>query len=336
MLEASGTPLAEAFDLALVDLDGVAYRGPEAIPHAAESLAAARDAGMGIVFVTNNASREATTVAEHLVSLGIDATPDEVMTSAQAAAGLLASELPAGAPVLVVGGRGLVTAVRETGLRIVSSADDEPVAVVQGFAPEVSWRELAEAAYAVQRGALHVATNLDLTLPDERGLAPGNGSLVGAVVNATGVTPRSAGKPEPSMYRLAAKRRDAQRPLVVGDRLDTDLGGAQAAGYPGLHVFTGVSDARAAVLAAPGERPTYVSADLRGLLEPHPAPTPGPDGWWTCRQRSACVENGTLRLDGRGDVDIDLVRAACAAAWSAADAGAPVRPEDVPVLAPTD
>ncbi len=333
-LEASTEPLAQAYDLALVDLDGVAYRGPVVIPHAPESLSAARAAGMAVAFITNNASREPGTVAEQLVSLGIDATPEEVLTSAQAAAALLADEVPPGSAVLVVGGAGLVTAVREAGFRLVGSADDAPVAVVQGFAPELSWRDLAEAAYAVQRGARHIVSNLDLTLPNERGLAPGNGSLVGAVVNATGVTPRSAGKPEPSMYRLAVERRGARRPLVVGDRLDTDLGGARAAGYPGLHVLTGVSGARDAVLAAPGERPTYVAVDLRGLLEPHPAPTPAADGWWVCRGRAARVVDRELRLDGKGDVDIDLVRAACGAAWDAAAAGRPPHPESVPVLIP--
>jgi hypothetical protein len=204
---------------------------------------------------------------------------------------------------------------------------------VQGFSPDVSWRELAEAAYAIQRGARHLVSNLDLTLPNERGLAPGNGSLVGAVVNATGVTPRSAGKPEPAMYRLAVERRGARRPLVVGDRLDTDLGGARAAEYPGLHVLTGVSDARDAVLAAPHERPTYIAADLRGLLEPHPAPTPVADGWWTCGGRAARVLDGRLELDDRA-VDIDLVRAACGAAWAAADAGAPLGADAVPALTP--
>lgn len=333
-LEASTLPLARAYDLALVDLDGVAYRGPVAIPHAAESLTAARTAGMAIEFITNNASREPGTVADHLSSLGIAATPGEVLTSAQAAAALLVTEVPSGAPVLVVGGPGLVTAVREAGFRQVTSADDDPVAVVQGFAQDLTWRDLAEAAYAVQRGARHIVSNLDLTLPNERGLAPGNGSLVGAVVNATGVRPLSAGKPEPAMYRLAVERRGAGRPLVVGDRLDTDLRGARAAGYPGLHVLTGVSDARDAVLAPPGERPTYLAVDLRGLLEAHPAPSPGADGWWTCGTRSARAVDGGLVLDSRGDVDIDLVRAACGAAWDAADAGRPLRPESVPVLSP--
>ena len=333
-LVASAVPLAQAYDLALVDLDGVAYRGPVAIPLAPESLAAARDVGMAIAFITNNASREPTTVADHLVSLGIAATADEVLTSAQAAAAPLGADLPPGARVLAIGGPGLRAAVREAGFTVVSSADDEPVAVVQGFSPDLGWRDLAEASYAVQRGAHYVVSNLDLTLPNERGLAPGNGSLVGAVVNATGVLPRSAGKPEPAMYRLAVDRRGARRPLVVGDRLDTDLGGARAAGYPGLHVFTGVSGARDAVLAAAGERPTYVSVDLRGLLEAHPAPEAGPDGWWTCGTRAARAEHGRLHLDGDGVVDIDLVRAACGAAWAAADAGTPVRPETVPDLAP--
>ncbi|NLE71949.1 MAG: HAD-IIA family hydrolase [Actinomycetales bacterium] len=346
MLEASLDPLCRAFDLALVDLDGVAYRGPEPVPHAPESLAAARAAGMDVVFITNNASREPETVAEHLTALGIATEPGDVVTAAQAAAALLAEHVAPGARVLVVGGPGLLTAVREAGYAVVTSADDAPDAVVQGFAPDVSWRELAEAAYAVQRGARHVASNLDRTLPNERGLAPGNGSLVAAVVAATGQEPASAGKPAPGMFRLAAERRGARRPLVVGDRLDTDLGGARAAGFAGLHVLTGVSTARDAVLAAPGERPTFLGADLRALLAPHPAPEPAGEGWWRCGSRAARVVDGVLETDAgragdataaagtRPDDGLDLLRAACAAAWHAADEGRPVRPETVPDLAP--
>lgn len=336
MLEGTTAPLCAAFDLALVDLDGVAYRGPEPVPHAPESLAAARAAGMGITFITNNASREPGTVADHLVALGIEAAADDVVTAAQAAAVLLADHVPPGAPVLVVGGPGLRTAVREAGYAIVTSADDHPAAVVQGFAPDLSWRDLAEAAYAVQRGARHVASNLDLTLPNERGLAPGNGSLVAAVVAATGSPPVSAGKPAPAMFHLAAERRGAARPLVVGDRLDTDLAGARAAGFAGLHVLTGVSTARDAVVASPAERPTFIGADLRSLLVPHAAPLPGPDGWWTCGPRAARVADGALELDRTPEVDVDLVRAACAAAWSAVDAGRPPTPESVPELAVPD
>ena len=320
---------ARAFDLALVDLDGVAYRGHEPILHASASLVAARDAGMTLVYVTNNASREPEDVAAQLSGLDIPTQAEEVLTAAQAAAVLLGMRLSPGDRVLVVGGKGLRTATAEAGFTVVDCADEDPVAVVQGFSPDLGWRQLAEAAYAVQRGAWHVASNLDLTLPTDRGLAPGNGSLVGAVVNATGVTPDSSGKPSPAMYELAISRHGAQRPLVVGDRLDTDLAGARAGGIPGLHVFTGVSSPRDAVLAAPHERPHLLGADLRALHEPHPEPQPGPEGWWSCRDAGARVSAGRLELDGAG---IDLVRAACAAAWAAADAGTSVDPASVPEL----
>jgi len=333
-LRASESPLAEVHDLALVDLDGVAYRGHLPIPHAAESLTTARDRGLRLVFVTNNASREPQDVADQLTGLDIRASSDEVMTAAQACAALLRTRLEPGGRVLVVGGAGLVTAVTEAGFEIVTSADERPDAVAQGYAADVGWAELAEAAYAVEAGAWHVASNLDLSLPTARGFAPGNGALVGAVVAATGVQPSSAGKPSPTMYRLAVERAGAERPLVVGDRLDTDLAGARSGGYPGLHVLTGVSTARDAVVAEPGLRPDFLGADLRSLLEPHPAPTEAADGWWECGGRAARVVDGRLELDRQGPSGIDVVRAACAAAWDAVDSGAGLDGSSVPELTP--
>lgn len=329
-------PLAERFDLALVDLDGVAYRGHDPIPNAAESLTEARVRGMRLVFVTNNASREPESVADQLTGLGIVTRPDEVMTAAQAAAGVLATRLDPGAKVLVVGGAGLITAVRAAGFTVVTSADDEPEAVAQGFAPEVGWHQLAEAAYAIQRGAWHVASNLDLSLPTARGFAPGNGSLVNAVRGATGVVPDSAGKPAPTMYHLAVERARAREVLVIGDRLDTDLAGARSGGYVGLHVLTGVSTARDAVLAVPEQRPHLLGADLLSVLEPHPQPEPAGDGWWTTRGAAARVVGGRLELTPTGTEDaavVDLVRSACAAVWAAVDAGEPVDPATVPDFA---
>lgn len=333
----SATPLADRFDLALVDLDGVAYKGHDPIDGAAEGLSAARERGMRLVFVTNNASREPESVADQLTDLGIATKPAEVMTAAQAAAQLLTSRLPAGEKVLVVGGAGLVTAVRAAGYEVVFSADDNPAAVAQGFAPEVGWPQLAEAAYAIERGAWHVASNLDLSLPTARGFAPGNGSLVGAVRAATGVTPDSAGKPSPTMYRMAVERAGARETLVVGDRLDTDLAGARAGGYIGLHVLTGVNSARDDVLAHPGERPHLIGADLLSLLVAHPEPVQAGDGWWTCRDAAARVVDGALEL-GRyqpssTEDGVDVARAACAAAWAAADAGVEIDPTTVPELA---
>lgn len=324
---------AERYDLALVDLDGVAYRGHDPIPHAAEGLNGARERGMRLVFVTNNASREPESVADQLTDLGIATAAAEVMTAAQAAAALLRTRLAPGATVLVVGGAGLDTAVRAAGFTVVTSADDRPDAVAQGFAPEVGWTQLAEAAYAVQRGAWHVASNLDLSLPTARGFAPGNGSLVGAVRAATGVTPDSAGKPSPTMYRLAVERAGATTPLVIGDRLDTDLAGARSGGYVGLHVLTGVSSGRDAVLAHPGERPHLLGADLLSVLAPHPAPERTADGWWTTRGAAARVVDGDLALhpvgDDAGSV-LDLLRSACAAVWQTVDDGGAVDDTSVP------
>jgi len=332
----SDIPLADRYDVALVDLDGVTYLGHQPIDGAADGLAQARARGMRLVFVTNNASREPESVAGQLTELGIPAEASDVMTAAQAAAQVLTTRLASGSTVLVVGGAGLRTAVRAAGFTIVDSADDEPAAVVQGFAPELGWAQLAEAAYAIERGAWYVASNLDRSLPTARGFAPGNGSLVLAVQSATGVEPDSAGKPSPAMYRMAIERVGARAPLVVGDRLDTDLAGARAGDYPGLHVLTGVSTARDDVLAAPAERPHFIGADLRALLVAHPAPARAAEGWWTCRDAGARVVGGRLELarsHGAGvEAGVDVIRAACAAAWAAVDAGEALDADSVPEL----
>jgi ribonucleotide monophosphatase NagD (HAD superfamily) len=231
--------------------------------------------------------------------------------------------------VLVIGGKGLRTAVEAEGFAVVEGAGDHPEAVIQGYSPDIGWAELAEAAYAINAGAHYFATNLDRTLPTERGMAPGNGSLVAAVVTATGVTPPAAGKPEPGMFLLAAKRAGSQRPLVIGDRLDTDLKGARAAGIPGLLVLTGVSDVKETLTAPPEHRPSYIGADLRSLAETHP--TPRQDGnWWHVGEARAHVVEGRLLVDGGSA--IDRVRAACCAAWAATDAGEKLLVETLPHL----
>lgn len=321
MLRSSGVPLAQAYDVGLLDLDGVVYIGPQAVPGAAAALGAAAAAGMRLVYVTNNASRPPEAVSDHLRRLGVDAGPHDVVTSAQAAAHLLAGMLPAGAPVLVVGGEGLQAALQEEGLRAVTALRDGPQAVVQGFSPDVGWRQLAEGAHAVRSGLPWVVTNLDLTVPTERGTAPGNGTLVAAVRAAVDVDPVVAGKPEPALFAEAVRRCGARRPLVVGDRLDTDLAGANRAGYDGLLVLTGVTTVSTLLEAAPLERPTYVGADLSVLVEEHPGVVRA-DRWWSCRSAAVSVdEQGRVKVRGHGT---DVLRAACAAAWSALDDAAPV------------
>jgi HAD superfamily hydrolase (TIGR01450 family) len=252
----------------MLDLDGVVYRSRDAVPHAVESLLAAAAAGMRLTYVTNNASRTPEMVAAHLVELGLPATPDEVVTAAQAVARLIAEQVPQGARVLVIGDEGLRVAVSGYGLELVSSADDDPAAVVQGYRPDTSWTDLAEAAYAIERGVPWFAANTDSTMPTARGIAPGNGALVGAVAAATGTWPTVAGKPEPALHRETMIRTGARRPLVVGDRLDTDIEGANRAGVDSLLVLTGVATLEQLRAAPDLHQPTYVARDLRGLLDP--------------------------------------------------------------------
>ncbi|MEV4613449.1 HAD-IIA family hydrolase [Kitasatospora sp. NPDC049258] len=315
----SDRPLTEAYDVALLDLDGVVYAGPHAIEHAVDSLAAAREAGMRLAYVTNNASRPPRVVAEHLTELGAPAEASDVINSAQAAARLIAGKVPAGSKVLVVGGAGLVEALAEHGLVAVGSLDEEPLAVVQGYDPSVGWQQLAEASYAVAKGLPWVASNTDLTVPTARGIAPGNGTLVAAVRTATGVEPEVAGKPLPPMHRETVLRTGAKRPLVVGDRLDTDIEGAHNGGVDSLLVFTGVTTPAQLLAAEPRHRPTYLAADLRGLLTAQPAVAAGADGEHRCGGWSARVLDGTLLISGDGGDRYDGLRALCGAAWTALD-----------------
>ncbi len=242
LVEGSDVPLATRHDVALLDLDGVLYVGPDAVPGAPEAVIAASRAGLRPAYVTNNASRTPETVAEHLRRLGLPARAEDVVTSAQAAATLAADRLPAGAEVLVVGGEGLQVAVRERGLVPVHEAGDGVAAVLQGFSPDVGWRLLAEGTYAVAAGLPWIATNMDATVPTPRGAAPGNGALVRLIAQAAGREPDAvAGKPERPLHHESVRRTGARNPVVVGDRMDTDIEGANRAGVPSLLVLTGVT-----------------------------------------------------------------------------------------------
>jgi glycerol-1-phosphatase len=332
-------PLSEHYDAALLDLDGVVYLGGVAIPGASDALAEAAKYGMKLAYVTNNASRSPHAIAAQLTGMGVAATASDIVTSAQAAAHVLADRLPPGAPVLVVGGTGLRLAVRERGLRPVTTALEQPLAVVQGYSPGISYGLLAEAAIALNAGALFVASNADATLPTPRGPQPGNGSLVQVLVHATGHEPIVAGKPELPLHAESVQRVGAARPLVVGDRLDTDIEGAVRGGTDSLLVLTGVSRPADALLAGPQRRPSYLSADLSGLNSAHPEiTTEGAglnDGAFSCggwtvavggRGRVAAGRvgaggvaaggDGWLKVSGSGSW-IDGLRALCAAAWSA-------------------
>ncbi|MEU6760802.1 HAD-IIA family hydrolase [Streptomyces sp. NPDC046685] len=320
---ASERSLHQAYDTALLDLDGVVYAGGEAIAHAVDSLAAARADGMHLAYVTNNALRTPHAVAEHLSELGVPTEAGEVITSAQAVARLIADQVEPGSKVLVIGGEGLRVALRERGLVPVESADEEGLAaVVQGYGgPELAWGRFAEASYAINRGVPWYASNTDLTIPGARGIAPGNGAAVEVVRIATGAEPQVAGKPLPPMHRETVLRTGARRPLVVGDRLDTDVEGAFNGDVDSLLVLTGVTDAEQLVRAEPRHRPTYVDRDLRGLLTGQPAVEPDGDGFRCGGWTAVAPDGGALELRGEDGDPLDGLRALCAAAWTAAGDG---------------
>lgn len=301
-----------SYDVLLLDLDGTVYQGQEEIPGAKEALALCTAKQF---FVTNNASRGPETVAKHLTELGMPTTADAVVTSAQSAARLVAAKVPAGSVVLVVGADALADEVSNVGLVPVRSFDDGPVAVVQGFSPDIGWRDLAEGALAIRAGALWVASNVDSTLPSERGLLPGNGSLVAVLRTATGQEPLVAGKPASPIMDDACRLSGARRPLVVGDRLDTDIAGANAAGLDSLLVLTGVSGVLDVIMAGPGSRPTYIADDLDGLHAPLGAVGFGGSEHWSAE---VIGEELVVRFTGTAPVSLEGVRAVAPVAWAAA------------------
>jgi HAD superfamily hydrolase (TIGR01450 family) len=309
------TPLYAKYDVALLDLDGVVYIGGQPIPGAPAALHSAKKKGMRLAYVTNNASRTPAAVAALLTAMDVPASPADVVTSAQAAARLLAEKLPPKARVLVIGSAALRLAVRERGLTPVSTATEDPVAVVQGYGPGIGYGSLAEGGLAVRKGALFVGTNADSTLPGPRGIQPGNGSLLQVIAHATGTSPVIAGKPEPPLHRESVIRTGAKTPLVVGDRLDTDIEAACRAGADSLLVLTGVSRPADVVLASPRQRPTYIAETLDALLEPYPEVTRSADGvtcgGWTATR----TETGQLTVRGHG-TGADGLRALAAAAWA--------------------
>ena len=318
--------LARRHDVALLDLDGVVYIGDHAVPGAAEGLEAARAAGMRLAFVTNNAGRPPEDVAAHLQALAIPATADDVVTSSQAGARLLAERLSAGARVLAIGGPGVALALDRAGLSAVSPEDPsaaEVSAVLQGFGRDLAWSDLASAAIAIQSGAVWILTNPDLTLPMPAGHVPGNGSLARAVEAAAGRAPDEvAGKPHPALMHVSIERCGAVTPIAVGDRLDTDIAGAERAGIPSLLVLTGISGIPQLLAARPGERPTYVGGDLFALTAP-PAATGGPngpkldDGRWRLPGSSAWMDGDVLCVEGTDW--LGALQCACAAAWAQPD-----------------
>jgi glycerol 3-phosphatase-2 len=310
----------DGYDLVLTDLDGVVYRGGQGIPGAIDALNAAAEKAT-VAYITNNASRTDEAVAQQLRSLGLHAQARDVITSPQAAIGVLRQKVEPGSLVLVVGGEGITSELEKAGYRYTRSADDNPDAVIQGFSPDLAWKDLAEACFALQEFPGRepipwVATNTDWTFPQERGLAPGNGTMVSAVHTAVQRLPEFAGKPETPIYTEAFDRFGSTRAVMIGDRLDTDIQGANASGIDAILVLTGVDRPKQLLAAAKNMRPKYIVPTLSELFEPYPETTVKRDGSHQVGDARVKMDGHIVKVVREGSDPLNLLRAACSAIWA--------------------
>ena len=274
--------LVDRYDALFIDLDGVVYRGDRPVAGAVKALPEVRGRGARILFLTNNSSRTPEEVAGKLEGLGIAARPEEVLTSGVATASMLGREGWGGRTAFVIGERGIREALEHAGIRILDGEADRADLVVVGWDRSADYPKLRTAGLLVQRGARLVATNADASYPAPDGLWPGAGAILAAVTTTTGATPTVVGKPARPLFEEAAELTGATHPLMIGDRLDTDVSGAYGAGWDSLLVFTGASQPSDLLRAE--HVPTYVGEDLSAVLrDPPPArfrpvgPTDVPD-----------------------------------------------------------
>ena len=309
-------PLWDKYDLVLADLDGVIYEGSKPIEAAVDSINELASREIKIGYVTNNSSRKPSTIADQLRSFGLSLDDYQVISSGQTAVELLLKLIPHGSKVLVVGGEGLRNFTAQAGFEIVSDSDQKPEAVIQGFAPDVSWKDLAEASYAIQAGAIWIATNSDWTLPQEKGVAPGNGTLVSAVHTAVGQFPVVAGKPEPAIFETALDVFKTRSALFIGDRLETDSLGANRAKVDSAIVLTGIASRKDLLGAKEDERPKYILENLADLLLDYPTISPTKHGYKCNRTVVELLGDRVMVTEGEPS-SIDALRAACSVIWNA-------------------
>lgn len=255
--------LADHYGCILFDLDGVLYRGDEAVPQAPPTMVELRRRGVRPVFLTNNSSRTPRQVADKLRAIGIEADPAEVVTSALATAELLAKR--GGGRAFVIGQVGVREALTDAGIHVLEGEPEEADLVVVGFDGGATYGSLKRASLLVQRGARLIATNADGSYPAADGLWPGAGALLSVITTTTGAEPEIVGKPFPPLFEAGRRRGGGGKPLVVGDRLDTDIEGAARLGWDTMLVLTGVS--RREDVERTGIRATVIAEDVSALLE---------------------------------------------------------------------
>ena len=259
------------FKIWVFDLDGVIWRGDSIIAGAAAAVAALQARGCRAMFASNNSTRTPQYFADKLGKLGIQATPADIVTSTTVTASYLRARFPAGGRIYIVGEDGLRTQLESAGFEVTqrNSGDlEEVIAVVAGLAREFCYADLARAQTYILGGALFVATNRDATFPVENGVLPGAGAVISALETASGQTPATMGKPEPTMLRqiVADAGLQSDEVVMVGDRLDTDIACAHRAGIASVWVATGVVNWETARAAQGNEKADLLLNDLNELI----------------------------------------------------------------------
>ena len=311
------TELIEKFDALFLDLDGVVYRSGFAVEHAVEALNRAMRLGLELRFLTNNASRTPEQVAQHLVSLGLEATTESVITSAMAIARVMSESVPRGSLVYLVGAEGLQRALEAEGFEITRNAGLNVAAVAQGHSVETSWEDLAGAGYLIGDGVPWFASNSDASIPTQRGLAPGNGAFVNLLKELTSATPEVAGKPFSPLFAAAAATVTG-KVLMLGDRLDTDIEGAKRQGIASAWVNTGVHHIGDVLNAPPARRPEFLLGDLSGLFRDQ-APVRIDGNKSKCGSAVAVCQRTNVSLAERGATREEDFRAVVSLGWHLRD-----------------
>jgi len=248
----------------ILDMDGVMWRGPEPIGDLQLIFDQIEHTGRKVLFATNNATRTILQYVEVLKSFGIRAEPWQIVNSALAAVDYLKKHFPDGGPVYIIGEQGLVEACNENGFYI---SDVNALAVIAGFDRNLTYEKLRLATLLLRSGVPFLGTNPDRTFPTPQGLVPGAGSILAALTAASDVSPVIVGKPEPTMYRIALERLNVkpEQALVVGDRPETDIAGAQVIGCHTALVLSGVTSSEQAKVWRPA--PDIITDDLASLVE---------------------------------------------------------------------
>ena len=246
----------------IIDMDGVLYRGDSPLPRLREFFAFLRQKPIPFILATNNSTRTSEEYASKLARMGVEVLPEEVLTSGQATAQVLAGEYPRGTRAHIFGTPALREAMIKEGFVV---ADEDVALVVASMDRSVTYEKLKEATLLIRGGARFVATNRDPTFPSEEGLLPGTGSLIAALETASGVEPLVIGKPQPTMFQLAMTQMNARPEMTatIGDRLDTDILGGQRAGLTTICVLSG-STTRA---EAEAFGPDFIFEDIADLLD---------------------------------------------------------------------